>query len=148
MANIKTINYNGVTYQIKANEAISAQSATEASSADQLEQDRLIDGVLFNGQYDVSHYAVCSTSGNLQDKEINSGNFSSFSNFFLSSGARLTIKFSNPNSANNPRIKLGANDLNPKPIYYGASPIEADAILAGQVLDLVYDASANNNNGA
>lgn len=140
MANLKFINYNGTTYNIEAVSADNAESASIAAQAGSLATEYSIDGVIFDGSGDIQHYAVCSTSGNTATKTI------SLNNFVLTDGARVAVKFVNTNTQANPTLKVGTTAA--KPIFYGTSAIESDAILAGQVFELIYDSTANSNNGA
>ena len=140
MANLKFINYNGTTYDIEAVSADNAASASTAAQAGSLATEHSIDGVIFDGSGDIQHYAVCSTSGNTATKTI------SLNNFVLTDGARVAVKFVNANTQANPTLKVGTTAA--KPIFYGTTAIESDAILAGQVFELIYDSTANSNNGA
>ena len=140
MANLKFINYNGTTYDIEAVSADNATAASTATQAGSLATERSIDGVIFDGSGDVQHYAVCSTSGDIAAKTI------SLDNFVLTDGARVAVKFVNTNIPNDPTLKVGNTAA--KPIFNGASAIEHDAIIANKVLELVYDSTANSNNGA
>ena len=83
-----------------------------------------------------NHYAVCSTSANTAEKTINisSGTIST-----LESGLRIIVKFTNSNTADNPKLNL--NNLGAKNIYHNGSQITTNdsKYLLSNVVELIYD---------
>lgn len=137
---------NGVDRIVMSTDAESADHATKASSADkasqaaQLINTHKIDGINFNGTADVSHYAVCATAASTAAKAV------SISNFNLTTGARVSVRFSATNTAANPTLNVSSSGA--KPIFYNGSAISAGYLLANKVWDFVYDASLNSGSGA
>lgn len=104
-----------------------------ANSANQLKTGRKIDGVVFNGNGDIAHYAVCQTAAATVEKAA------SLTNFALVSGARAEVMFTAGNTAVNP--KLNINSTGAKDIYYQGRAIPGDKIEANTVYSLVYNGS-------
>ena len=82
-----------------------------------------------------THFAICSTQSNIAEKSATlfTGTPS------LEEGLRVTVKFTNTNTANNPSFNL--NGLGAKPIYLNGERITSspgNSILSGTV-ELVYD---------
>ena len=83
----------------------------------------------------VNRFGTCSTAAGTAQKEVSitTGTFS------LESGARLTVKFTNANTANSPTLKVGSTAA--KNIFHGGSQIttgDNKSLLKG-VCDFVYD---------
>ena len=104
-----------------------------AGSATKLQTTRAIDGVNFNGTADIAHYAVCYTTGSTAAKTV------SLSNFKLTAGARVFVRFSYANTAGNPTLNV--NSTGAKAIQYRNSTIPANLIKQYAVLELVYSGS-------
>jgi len=92
---------------------------------------RAIDGVSFDGNSDIIHYASCSTAAGTAAK------VATISGFKLATGARATIKFTNTNSAANPTLNI--SDTGAKAIYYGGVAVTANFIEANSTYELVYN---------
>ena len=91
----------------------------------------LVDGVQIDSLDHVSHFGVCSTAGNIQTKTVNIPQYN------LVTGARVTVKFENENTATNPILNV--SDTGARPIIYKGSSIATGALSAGIVLDFVFD---------
>ena len=105
-----------------------------AGSATTLQNTRYIDGISFNGSTNVTRYATCSTSAATIAKtaSVTEGTFN------LNTGARVTVKFSNANSATNPTLNI--NSTGAKAIYWHGSNIPSTQFWeAGATLDFVYN---------
>lgn len=108
----------------------------------------LIDGLKFDGQSSVVHYAVCATAANTQHKTVICPQFGASQDnntASLVNGARIIIRYENANTATNPTLTInngtdlvGASQI---PIYYINSPIDATKITANSVHEYVYDSS-------
>ena len=81
-----------------------------AKSATKLADSCNINGMLIDGTANRANYGVCNTGGGTVAKTVNCIGFA------LVTGAEITIKFINPNTANNPTLNV--NDTGAKPIYY------------------------------
>lgn len=123
-----------------ADHAVNASNADKASQAAQLINTHKIDGINFNGTADVLRYAVCATAADTAAKTV------SISNFNLTTGARISVRFSTTNTAVNPTLNVSNSGA--KPIFYNGSAITAGYLLADKVWDFVYDADLNSNSGA
>ena len=133
MAKIKTINLNGVSYDIDAH---SADSATSLSLS------QLIDGVTFDGTSGVKHYVVSTDARQNKALTING--------FQVVDGARLIVRFNISSAgADSPysTYTLNVNNSGAKPISY--TNLNADQQLAlkttlndgsgANVIEFVYD---------
>lgn len=113
-----------------------------AASATKLASKHYIDGMPFDGSLNVSHYFTCSTEAATAEKVTIVGDPTIDSNATLISGLRITVKFTNANTAANPTINftVGPNSKGVKPIYWhGAALTSAQYWQAGAVLDFIYD---------
>ena len=133
MAKIKTINLNGVSYDIDAHQADSATS---------LSLSQLIDGVIFDGTSGVKHYVVSTDAR--QNKALTRNGFQ------VVDGARLIVRFDISSAgADSPysTYTLNINNTGEKPISY--TNLSADQQLAlkttlndgsgANVIEFVYD---------
>jgi hypothetical protein len=80
-----------------------------------------------------SFYATCSTAASTPEKTV------SCTAFELTAGAKITIRFTNGNTASNPTLKV--NSLAAKSIYYGNSAIPSGYLAANQTYTFVYTGS-------
>lgn len=78
-----------------------------------------------------SNYGVCSTAGATVAKTV------TITNFALVTGVKVTVKFSNANTATNPTLNV--NSTGAKALYDGTTNINATLIKAGKIYDFVYD---------
>lgn len=76
-------------------------------------------------------YAVCNTAMGTQEKTI------SISGFVLAAGAKVTVKFSNGNSAASPTLNVSGKGA--KDIYYNGAPVSKNFIKRESVHEFVYD---------
>lgn len=113
---------------------ITASITGSAASAAQLTTNRYIDGVSFNGTANISHYATCSTAAATVAKTVNCTGFS------LSTGARITIKFTVTNTATSPTLNV--NNTGAKSILYRGSAISAGYLAANRTYEFVYNGTA------
>lgn len=121
MNKISKITVNGSEYQISSPDAGKLTTA------------RSIDGVNFDGTKNIRHYGVCSTTASVIDKVV------PCPDFVLTSGAKITVRFTVNNTAANPQLNV--NSTGAAPIYYKGSPIASDYIKANGVYDFVYNGS-------
>lgn len=107
-----------------------AMHAKNADSATKLSNTRAIDGVSFDGTDNIDHFATCSTASGTVAKVV------SKSGFVLAVGAKITVKFTNSNTANSPTLNVNGT---------GAKYIQADGDLtyvkwiAGAIMEFIYD---------
>ena len=85
----------------------------------------------------ISHYTVCSTAAGTAAKTVT---ISAISSYALATGNRVTVKFSNTNTAANPTLSV--NGTTAKAIHYRGSAIPAAALQANSTYDLVYNGTA------
>ncbi len=97
--------------QVEGIESINVSSATKLKSA------QSIDGISFDGTSSVLRYTICDTASGTAEKTV------SLSNFILAQGAKITVKFTNANSADSP--ELNVNDTGAFPIVYKGSNVSA-----------------------
>ena len=102
-----------------------------AVSATKLATGRAIDGVTFNGTAAITHYGICSTAAGTTDKVV------SCTNFTLTTGARIIVKFTVTNTAANPTLNV--NSTGAKAIQYRGSAITAGYLAANRTYEFVYD---------
>ena len=95
---------------------------------------RNINGMIVDGSSNVANYAVCSTDASVSEKVV------SCSNFSLSSGAEITVKFADGNTAN--AISLNVNDTGAVPIYYKGDKISANMLAVNGVYTFRYNGLA------
>ena len=92
---------------------------------------RTIDGVSFDGNSDIVHYASCSTNAGTAAK------VATINGFKLAAGAKVAIKFTNTNTAANPTLNI--SNTGAKAIYYGGAAVTANFIEANNTYELVYN---------
>lgn len=129
---VGTITINGTATNMYSPTQTSVSG--NAGSATVLANTRYIDGVSFTGAANVTRYATCSTAAATAAKtaSITTGTFS------LITGARVTVKFTDSNSAASPTLNIGSTGA--KEIYWhGAALTSSQYWQAGAVLDFVYD---------
>lgn len=114
---------------------ITASLSGNATTASTLLTPRSIDGITFDGGSDIAHYAICNTEAATAAKVV------TCSGFTLVTGAKISVKFTYKNTAENPTLKVGNTDA--KAIYYGNSAITASYLNsaggAGSIVTFVYD---------
>lgn len=110
----------------------SSTAGGAASSAAKLSSARSIDGMSFDGSANIAHYGTCSTAAGTAAKTV------TLAGFTLVTGARISVKFTNANTAASPTLNV--NGTGAKPIAkYGTTAVDANAWVAGAVVELVYD---------
>ena len=138
---------NGVDLTVDSNRKVNVTVPTKVSEltndskyliktdtidkASQLETQRTIDGVAFNGTANISHYGTCSTAAATAAKVV------SITGFSLATGARVMVKFTVTNTATNPTLNV--NGTGAAKIYYRGAAISAGTLSANRVYEFVYD---------
>lgn len=102
-----------------------------AGTATKLQTPRTIDGVNFDGSASVHHFATCSTAAGTAAKAA------SLTGFTLTTGARVTVKFQNTNTASSPTLNV--NSTGAKAIRYNGAAVTASYLKANRTYELVYD---------
>ena len=102
-----------------------------AGSATKLQTKRNIDGVQFDGSANIVHFGSCSTAAGTAAKVV------SCTGFVLTSGSRITVKFTTTNTAANPTLNV--NSTGAKAIMYRGAAISAGYLAARRVYTFVYD---------
>lgn len=80
-------------------------------------------------------YAVCQTAAETAAK---TATWSYGVGFVLALGARITVRFTETNTASNPTLNIAGSGAKPITIKTGVAA-GSDAWLAGEILELVYD---------
>ena len=101
---------------------------------------RTVDGVSFDGSANITHYCTCYTASSTANKTV------TVTGFVLETGARVTVKFSNSNTAANPTLNVhnGSAYTGAKAIMYrGDSSVSGSSDYyrwqAGDIVDFIYD---------
>lgn len=106
-------------------------SSGTITKANQLTTARAIDGVNFNGTTNITHYATCSTVAATAAKTVE------LANFTLTTGSKITIKFTVTNTAASPTLNV--NSTGAKAIMYRGTAISAGYLAANRVYEFTYD---------
>lgn len=126
------LNYvDGVTSNIQTQLNGKLSSSGTAAAATKLATARAIDGVSFDGTAAIVHYGTCSTAAGTAAKTV------SCTGFTLTTGARITVKFTVTNTASNPTLNV--NSTGAKAIRYRGSAITAGYLAANRVYTFIYD---------
>lgn len=126
------LNYaDGVTSNIQTQLNGKLSTSGTAAAATKLATARAIDGVSFNGTAAIVHYGTCSTAAGTAAKTV------SCTGFTLTTGARITVKFTVTNTASNPTLNV--NSTGAKAIRYRGSAITAGYLAANRVYTFIYD---------
>lgn len=107
-----------------------SEHADLSDAAKCLNSNYTIDGVAFNGSAAVRHFGYCTTSGSDESKKV------AITNFTLTTGSRVTVKFTYSNTALQP--KLNVNSTGDVPIYYKGSPIDPNYLRSNNVYEFIY----------
>ena len=102
-----------------------------AGSATKLATARTIDGVSFNGSANITHYGTCSTAAATAAKVV------SLTGFTLTTGAKVSVKFTVTNTASSPTLNV--NNTGAKPIYHMGHAISSEYLLANRIYTFIYD---------
>ena len=118
-------------------------SSASGGTADKLSNARNLEGVLFDGSEDATHYAYCETAASTQIKDV------VIPNFNLTAGARVIVKFKYGNTINDPKLRINTSssttDGTAKDIYNSENiPVVPQTNNytswdPGNVLEFVYD---------
>ena len=106
-------------------------SSGNAVSASKWNTARKINGMSVDGTTDRMNYGVCSTSGSTTAKTVSCTGFS------LITGAEITVKFNNTNTASNPTLNV--NSTGAKAIYYKGKAVPSGYILSGGTYTFRYN---------
>lgn len=111
-----------------------------SSGSSNLYTARTVDGVSFDGSANVTHYCTCYTASGTANKTV------TVTGFVLEEGARVTVKFSNSNTASNPTLNVhnGSDYTGAKAIKYrGNYPVSDSSNYyrwqSGDIIDFIYD---------
>lgn len=103
-----------------------------AAYATSLETHRYIDGVKFDGTADITHHGSSSTGASTAAKTV------SITDFSLKTGSKISVKFTNANSAANPTLNVSSTGA--KTIRYNGSNLPSTQYwAAGAVVEFIYD---------
>jgi hypothetical protein len=89
------------------------------------------DGVVPNDLNVVKHYGECSTAAGTAAKTV------SCDGFTLITGAKIAVKFTVTNTADNPTLNV--NNTTAKPICYHGTAIEAGVLAQNHIYEFIYD---------
>lgn len=111
-----------------------------SSGSSHLYTARTVDGVSFDGSANVTHYCTCDTDSGTVEKIVE------VKGFVLEEGARVTVNFSESNTASNPTLNVhnGIGYTGAKAIVYrGTSSVSGSSNYyrwqAGDIVDFIYD---------
>ena len=111
-----------------------------SSGSSNLYTARAVDGVSFDGSANITHYGTCYTASGTAGKTV------TVTGFVLETGARVTVKFSNSNTASNPTLNVynGSGYTGAKAIMYRGTYSVSDSSdyyrwQGGDIIDFVYD---------
>ena len=111
-----------------------------SNGASTLYTPRVVDGVSFNGSANITHYCTCYTASSTANKTV------TVTGFVLETGARVTVKFSNSNTASNPTLNVdnGSGYTGARAIKYRGTSSVSDSSnyyrwQSGDIVDFVYD---------
>jgi len=121
-----------ITSVIDVNSELSEQTLTYdiympavAGSAEKLQIPQNIDGIQFDGTSSIQRFAYCSTSSNVQTKEVTINNYQN------TDGAISFIYFENDNSVDSPKLKI--NDNLEAYITYKSAELHSDIVEASGI---------------
>lgn len=89
------------------------------------------DGVVPNDLNIVKHYGECSTAAGTAGKTV------ACDGFTLITGAKIAVKFTVTNTAQNPTLSV--NNTTAKPIYYHGAAIQAGYLAQNHIYQFIYD---------
>jgi hypothetical protein len=92
------------------------------------------DGVVPNNLNVVKHYGECSTAAGTVGKTV------ACDGFILVAGAKIAVKFTVTNTADNPTLSV--NSTTAKPIYYHGAAIQAGYLAQNHIYEFVYDGTS------
>jgi hypothetical protein len=113
-------------------DGIYVDGALKQIAASKLTASPKIDGVAFDGDTNIIHYAVCNTEAEERDKSL------SVTGFALNAGAVVHIQFVNGNTTSNPRLNIGGTGLKN---FVSANNNSIGPLREGATLTVVYDGS-------
>lgn len=111
-----------------------------SSGSSNLYTARAVDGVSFDGSANITHYGTCYTASGTEDKTV------TITGFVLETGARVTVKFLDSNTASNPTLNVdnGSGYTGAKAIMYRGTSSVSDSSnyyrwQSGDIIDFIYD---------
>ncbi|MCI9211043.1 MAG: hypothetical protein HFI83_10265 [Eubacterium sp.] len=108
----------------------SSGNAVSATAAAKLKTPRTIDGISFDGSTDITHYGVCSTAGDSNNKVV------TIPGFQPKEGARIVVNFLSKNTAVGP-VTLNVNSTGQRTIVKYANGPNTAYIRKG-LYELIY----------
>ena len=121
---------SGVTLNPSTN-TIAANISGSAGTASKWATARNINGMLVQGDANRVNYGVCSTAATTAAKTVDCAGFT------LITGAEITVKFTNTNSAAQPTLNV--NNQGAKAIYYRGNYIPPTCLAKDRVYTFRYD---------
>lgn len=102
----------------RTSESVAISPVRRAYEATTLATARTVDGMLFNGSGNITHYGTCGSSANTVAKVV------TLAGFELATGARIAVKFTYSNTATNPTLNV--NETGAKAICYRGTNAVSD----------------------
>ena len=102
-----------------------------AGTASKWETARNINGMTVQGDANRTNYGICSSMASSPYKIVNCPGFE------LVTGAEITVKFTNGNTAENPTIN--ANNTGSRKMYYRGAPIPSNGLAANSTYTFRFD---------
>ena len=119
---------------IREGAAAGAAAAPQSTTYTKTEVDNLLAGkqAIINDRATIGDgYALCSTAGDTQQKEV------SITNFLLIKNGVVSVKFANAITVASPTLKI--NDIAAKAIYLNGAAVQPGWILAGVTVNMRYN---------
>lgn len=92
---------------------------------------RTIDGVSFDGSKNINHYGACSTTASATAKTVD------VDGFVRAVGARVTVKFTNGNTAANPTLNV--KETGAAYMFYKGAAVSTSMIVSDGTYDFVFN---------
>lgn len=120
----------------KTSSSVAISPVRCAYEATTLATSRTVDGMLFNGSGNITHYGTCGSSSDTVAKVV------TLAGFELATGARISVKFTYSNTATNPTLNV--NGTGAKSICYrGTSAVSGTSDYYrwqnNDVVEFIYD---------
>ena len=129
-------NGDSVVLQLNNNGEITATLKGNADTTTALKDVRSIDGVNFDGTYNINHFGISSTASTTQEKVVTFTDGIA-DKFVFTDGLIIAVRFTQENNADNPKLKIGTNTA--MPMYYRSNVIPKKAIQADSTYAFVYN---------
>lgn len=125
--------YDGTNYELVGDIDTSASTATVTTDGLMSATDKAKLNVIASF-FAIKNYGESSTGASTAEKAVVCTGFS------LASGAQITVKFDNTNTASNPTLNV--NSTGAKSIYYNGALIASNLLTEGYYYDFVYNGSS------